>query len=192
MLADALQFLIRTLLGLLAALFWLRFYLQWVRVPFHHPFAQFVLRLTHFAVLPLRRIVPGFRGIDWASLLLFLAVETGAILLIEWVGGYPFLVAGWDVLPGFALLGLAAALHLALQVLILMILGQAILSWVNPVSPASAIFHALTAPLLNPLRRILPAISGIDLSPLAAFILIELVMMVPVTALERAAQHLIR
>lgn len=192
MFTEALQFLIHTVLGLMATAFWLRFYLQWAKVPFHHPFAQFIIRITDFAVRPLRRIVPGFFGLDWASLKLFLLTEIVAVLLIEWVGGYPFLIAGVSVLPGFLLLGIAAALKLALQVLSAAILVQAVLSWVSPVSPASAIFHALTAPILNPLRRLIPIISSVDLSPLVALILIQLAMMVPVTALEHSARILIQ
>lgn len=190
MLTDALQFLVQTLLGLVATAFWLRFYLQWARVPFHHPFAQIIVRVTNFAVKPLRRIVPGLLGMDWSSLLPFLFIEIIAVTLIEMIGDYPFTVAGTSVLSGLLLLGMAAALKLVLQTFILLIIGQAILSWVSPVSPASALFHALTAPILNPLRRVIPPITGIDLSPIAAFILIQLVLMLPVALLEQSARAL--
>ena len=192
MLSETLQFLIHTLFGLLATAFGLRFYMQWARVPFHHPFAQFIILVTDFAVLPLRRVVPGWFGVDWASLKLFFICEIVLVTLEYWVDGYPFLIAGWGVAPGFVLLGIAAGLQLALQVLILLIIAQAVLSWVAPVSSASAMFHALTAPVLNPLRRVIPTVSGVDLSPLAAFVLIELLLMVPVTALERAARLMIQ
>lgn len=190
MLTEALQFLVQTLLGLVATAFWLRFYLQWARVPFHHPFAQFIVRITDFAVRPLRRIVPGLFGLDWSSLLPFLLIEILSVTLIEMIGGYPFTVAATGVLSSLLLLGLAAALRLVLQTLVILIIGQAVLSWVSPVSPASAIFHALTAPILNPLRRVLPPVAGVDLSPIAAFILIQLVLMLPVNLLEQSARSL--
>lgn len=188
MLTDALQFLIHTLFGLVATAFWLRFYLQWARVPFHHPFAQFIIRVTDFAVRPLRRVIPGLFGLDWSSLLPFLFVEILAVTLIEWIGGFPFSVAGAGVLSSLLLLGVAAALRLILQTFVILVIGRAVLSWVSPVSPASALFHALTAPILNPLRRIIPPIAGVDLSPIAAFILIQLVLMLPVTLLEQSAR----
>ena len=190
MLTSALQFLIHTLFGLIATAFWLRFYLQWARVPFHHPFAQFILRVTDFAVRPLRRVIPGLFGWDWSSLLPFLGIEIVAVALIELISGFPFSVAGPGVLPSLLLLGVAAALKLILQTFVLLVIGQAVLSWVSPVSPASALFHALTAPILNPLRRIIPPIAGVDLSPIAAFILIQLVLMLPVTLLEQSARAL--
>jgi YggT family protein len=188
MLTEALQFLVHTLLGLMATAFWLRFYLQWARVPFHHPFAQFIVRVTNFAVKPLRRVVPGLFGMDWSSLLPFLLLEFVSVSLIALLGGYPLAVATSDAWLGLLLLGLSSALGLILQTFVVLIIVQAVLSWVSPVSPASALFHALTAPILNPLRRIVPNIAGVDLSPLVAFIVIQLVMMMPVTLLERSAR----
>ncbi|TSA19727.1 MAG: YggT family protein [Betaproteobacteria bacterium] len=190
MFVESLQFLVRTLLGLLATAFWLRFYLQWSRVPFHHPFAQFIVRVTNFAVKPLRRVVPGLFGMDWSSLLPFLLLEFVSVSLIALLDGYPLAVATSDAWLGLLLLGLSSALGLILQTFVVLIIVQAVLSWVSSVSPASALFHALTAPILNPLRRIVPNIAGVDLSPLVAFILIQLVMMMPVTLLERSARAL--
>jgi len=192
MLTEALQFLIHTLFGLIATAFWLRFYLQWARVPFHHPFAQFVIRVTDFAVRPLRRVIPGLFGLDWSSLLPFLFIEILAVALIELLSGFPFSIAGASVLSSLLLLGIAAALRLVLQTFVILVIGQAVLSWVSPVSPASALFHALTAPILNPLRRIIPPLAGgVDLSPIAAFILIQLVLMLPVTLLEQSARAML-
>ncbi|MBM4190116.1 MAG: YggT family protein [Betaproteobacteria bacterium] len=192
MLIEALQFLIHTLFGLVATAFWLRFYLQWARVPFHHPFAQFVIRVTDFAVRPLRRVIPGLFGLDWSSLLPFLFIEILAVALIELLSGFPFSIAGASVLSSLLLLGIAAALRLVLQTFVILVIGQAVLSWVSPVSPASALFHALTAPILNPLRRIIPPLAGgVDLSPIAAFILIQLVLMLPVTLLEQSARAML-
>jgi len=96
------------------------------------------------------------------------------------------------VLSSLLLLGIAAALRLVLQTFVILVIGQAVLSWVSPVSPASALFHALTAPILNPLRRIIPPLAGgVDLSPIAAFILIQLVLMLPVTLLEQSARAML-
>ncbi|MCX7672699.1 MAG: YggT family protein [Thiobacillaceae bacterium] len=192
MFTDAAQFLLRTLFDLCAIAFGLRFYMQWARVPFHNPFAQFIVRVTDFAVRPLRRIVPGLFGLDLASLILFYLAELASVLSVYWLDGYPYLVAGAGVVPGFLLLALASAVRLALYVLMGLILVQAVLSWINPFSPHAPVFYALVRPCLAPLQRIIPPIGGVDLSPLVALILLQLVLIAPIAALERWAVALIR
>lgn len=192
MLTEALQFLLRTVFDLIAIAFWLRFYMQWARVPFHNPFAQFIVRVTDFAVRPSRRVIPGLFGLDLTSLLLFYLAELLSVLSVFWLDGYPFLIAGAQVWPGFLLIALAAALRLALYVLMGLILIQAVLSWVNPYSPHAPVFYALVRPCLAPLQRIVPSVGGIDLSPLVALILIQLLLIAPVAGLEHWAVGLIR
>lgn len=191
MLSDALQFLIRVFFELFASAFWLRFYMQWARVPFHNPFAQFIVKVTDPAVRPIRRLVPGLFGLDMSSLALFFLAELLAIIAVHWVLGYPFLAAGSAVLPGFLLLALASAVKLAVYILMGLILIQAVFSWVNPYSPHAAVFYALARPCLEPFRRFMPSISGVDLSPLAAFIVMQLLLIAPVAALERWARGII-
>jgi YggT family protein len=191
MLSDAAQFLLRTLFDLAACAFFLRFWMQWARVPFHNPFAQFIVKVTDFAVKPLRRFVPGLFGLDWASLLPFFVAELLMVLSVHWVMGYPFAVADSVVLPGFLLLALASALKLALYVLIGFVLLQAILSWVNPFSPLAPIFYAMARPVIGPFQKIVPPIGGIDLSPMVALIVVQLLLVAPVAALERYARGLV-
>lgn len=191
MLLDALQFLLRTGLNLVACAFFLRFWMQWARVPFQNPFAQFVVKVTDFAVRPLRRVIPGFFGLDWASLLLLFATELLSVLVIHWLMSYPFAVAGMQVLPGFMLLGVVAVLRLGLYVLMGFIILQAILSWVNPFSPYAPVFYALARPVLAPFQKFIPPIGGVDVTPLAALILIQLLLIAPVAALERVAHGLV-
>ncbi len=191
MLTDALQFLLRTVFDLMAIAFGLRFYMQWTRVPFHNPFAQFIVRVTDFAVRPARRVIPGLFGLDLASLVLFYLAELLSVLSVYWLDGYPFLIAGAQVWPGFLLIALAAALRLALYVLMGLILIQAVLSWINPFSPHAPVFYALARPCLAPLQRFIPSVGGIDLSPLVALILIQLLLIAPVAGLERWALGLI-
>ncbi len=191
MFVDALQFLLRVCFDLFASAFWLRFYMQWARVPFHNPFAQFIVRVTDPMVRPVRRVLPGLLGMDWASLVLFYLAELAAVLASHWLGNYPFLLAGWGVLPGFLLLSLAAAVKLAIYILMGFILLQAIMSWVNPFSPHAAVFYALVRPCLAPLQRVIPPIAGIDLSPLVALVIMQLLLVSPVMALERLAMGMI-
>ncbi|OYY95067.1 MAG: osmotic-shock protein [Hydrogenophilales bacterium 28-61-23] len=191
MLSDAAQFLLRTLFDLAACAFFLRFWMQWARVPFHNPFAQFIVKVTDFAVKPLRRVLPGLFGLDWASLLPFFIAELLMVLGVQWIMGYPFAVAGGAVLPGFLLLALAAALKLALYVLIGFVLLQAILSWINPFSPLAPIFYALARPVVGPFQKIIPPLGGIDLTPMVALIVVQLLLIAPVAALERYARGLV-
>lgn len=191
MLIDAVQFLLRTLFDLAACAFFLRFWLQWARVPFHNPFAQFVVKVTDFAVKPLRRVLPGLFGLDWASLLPFFVAELLMVLGIHWLMGYPFAIAGAAVIPGFLLLALAASLKLMLYVLIGFVVLQAILSWVNPFSPLAPVFYALARPVVGPFQKLIPPLGGIDLSPMVALIVVQLLLIAPVAALERYARGLV-
>lgn len=191
MLQDALQFLLKVLLELAATAFWLRFYMQLTRVPFHNPFSQFIVKVTDFAVRPARRVIPGLFGLDWASLLLFVLAELIWVLGSHWLAGYPFLAAAGAVWPGFILFTLAACLKLAIYVMMGLILIQAVISWVNPFSPMAPVFYAMARPALAPFQRFIPPISGIDLSPLAAFLFLQLLLIAPVAGLERLAHGLI-
>lgn len=191
MFIDAAQFLLRTLFDLAACAFFLRFWMQWTRVPFHNPFAQFVVRVTNFAVKPLRRVLPGWFGLDWSSLVPFFLAELLMILAVHWVMGYPFAVAESAVIPGFLLLTLASALRLVLYLLIGFVILQAILSWVNPFSPLAPLFYSLSRPILAPFQKIVPPVGGIDLSPLAALIVVQLLLIAPVAGLERYARALV-
>ncbi len=191
MFTDAAQFLLRTTFDLIACALFLRFWMQWVRVPFHNPFAQFILKVTDFAVRPLRRVIPGFFGLDWASLVPFYLAELLSVLSSYWLLDYPFMAAGLAVFPAFLLLALAAAARLALYLLMGFVLLQAILSWVNPFSPHAPLVYALARPILYPFQKLVPPIGGVDLTPMVALIVVQLLLIAPVTALERLARSLI-
>ena len=191
MLQDAGQFLLQVFFELFASAFWLRFYMQWARVSFRNPFAQFIVKVTDFAVRPVRRVIPGWFGLDLASLLLFFLAEWLMVLATHWLMGYPFAAAGFQVLPGISLMALASALRLAIYICMGLVLIQAVMSWINPFSPYASVFYALTQPLLGPFQRIIPSIGGVDLSPLAVFILMQLVLIAPVAGLDRYARGLV-
>ena len=140
MFADAAQFLLRTAFDLLACAFFMRFWMQAARVPFRNPFAQFVIKVTDFAVRPLRRMLPGLFGLDWASLVLFFLAELLMVLGTAWIMGYPFAIAGGAVLPGFLLMALASCLRLGLYVLMGFILIQAVLCG-GTIPPRPAMVH---------------------------------------------------
>ena len=186
MIEAALKFLIQTLGNLFAIAVLLRFMMQLFRVPFRNPFAQFIVAFTDFAVKPLRRVVPGLWGLDWACLVLAWLVELVVVTAGYWLDGFPFALAGGKIWP--VMLGLAAVKLLSLTVYLVigLTLIRAVLSWVNSDTPLVPVVYTLTEPFLRPLRRVVPMVSNIDLTPLVLFILCQLVLMVPLLALERA------
>lgn len=185
MLTNALGFLLHTILGLFTLAVLLRFFLQLTNAPFQNPASQAVVALTNFAVKPLRRIIPGWRGLDLSTLLLAFAGQLLLQLGILWLHDFPLLVAGqviWAILLGLALLGVV---KLSIYIFLYAVLLQAILSWVNPHTPITPVLHALTNPLLKPLRKYIPTASGIDLTPLVVFIIAEMLLIVVVAPLEQ-------
>lgn len=174
---QAIAFLLDALVSFFCTLFVLRFLMQAMRVSFGGQIGDFVVKLTNWAVKPLRRVVPGLGGLDWASLLPALGLQLALSAFLVAVAGpllgaEPMLIALMAL--KFALLGL---LRLAVYIFIGALILQAVLSWVNPYSPLAAPAYQLTRPLLDPIRRILPTISGIDLSPLVAILLLQALLM---------------
>jgi YggT family protein len=178
------RYLIDVVFGLFTYALLLRFAMQVLRAPFRNPLGQAVIALTDWIVKPLRRIVPGFKGVDWASLL-----ATFLFQLLWLVAYYVAFGRGFAWLgPGiFLLLGatLIAMLKAALWLLIAVVFLQALLSWVAPDGPISGLLNALTFPFLRPVRRVVPAFGGtLDLSPLIVIVLAQLALMLPIPWLE--------
>lgn len=185
MLSNALSFLLQTILGLFTLAVLLRFYLQLTNAPFQNPASQAVVALTNFAVKPLRRIIPGWRGLDLSTLLLAFVGQLLLQLGTLWLHDFPLLVAGhiiWVILLGLAVVGV---LKLSIYIFLYAVLMQAILSWVNPHTPITPVLNALTEPLLRPLRKYIPSASGIDLTPLVVFIIAEMLLIVVIAPLEQ-------
>jgi len=184
MLAQTLIFLIDTIGDLFAFALITRFLLQWVRAPARNQFSEFVAALTNFIVIPARRLVPGLWGLDLATLMLALMTETLKLwLLLEINGARPGGAAAMAPLALFAL----AAIHIA-QLTVYLLIGalilQAILSWVNPYSPIAPLINSVTRPFLRPFQQVIPLIANVDLSPLAAILVCQLVLAVPLAWLE--------
>lgn len=184
-LVQALDFVLQTLLGLLSGVFLLRFYLQCFNAPFHNPLSQAVVALTNFAVRPARRVIPAWGGLDSATLALAFLVQWLLLLANLWLHDFPLWVAGapvWLALLGMALLGVV---KLTIYIFLYAVLLEAILSWVNPRSPLAPVLGSLTGPLLRPLRKRIPLVGQVDLTPLMVFIAAELLLMLLVMPLEQ-------
>ncbi len=171
----ALQFLLEAVVGFFSVLFLLRFFMQAGRVSFANQLGGFVMQLTDWAVKPLRRMIPGVGGYDWSSLVVaYLLQLLLLVLLVGMAGGLAAMPPGvWLFLLGKALLELVRqVVYLFTFALII----AAVLSWVNPYSPLAGPVNQLTRPILAPIQRILPPISGIDLAPLLAIVLLQVVL----------------
>jgi len=166
---DSLFFLIRVLSHLYLLLFLLRFIMQWIRADFYNPLAQFIVRATNPLVVPARRLIPASSGIDLPTLVLLVLIEVLATWLLLYVASAPV------TLIQFAEFVLLRLVSLTLSLYTWTILVYVILGWISPggYHPLTMILAELNEPVLRPIRRLLPPISGLDLSPLLAVILIQ-------------------
>ena len=171
--ANPLEFLITTLFSLYILAVMLRFLLGTVRADFYNPVSQFLVRITNPILVPMRKVIPSIGRYDTSAIVLMLALQFLALLLVVLLRG-----AG---IPFVALLLAAVGelVLLALNVFFFAIIIQVILSWVNPghYNPVSAILHSLTSPILGPIQKLIPPISGFDLSPIFAIIGLQVIRM---------------
>lgn len=166
------QFLIDAVAGLFVFLLLARFHFQWLRVSFRNQLGAFVIALTNWIVMPARRVVPALAGLDLATLLAAWLLQAGALYLsLALVGRPPESADAFLVLGGVALVDLV---RYSLYILIFALIVQAVLSWVNPYSPVGPLFDALTRPFLRPIRRFVPPVAGIDLSPLVLILVVQI------------------
>jgi YggT family protein len=169
--------------GLIGGACLLRLYMQQQRVPFANPLGRMVFALTNWLVLPLRRIIPAVARWDTASLV-------GALLLEMAQYGLLWLLAGAQgaasVVPVLALFGLVRLIISGLTGLIIV---YAVLSWVQTHSPLVDMVGRLCEPPLRPLRRIIPLVGGMDLSPLALLVLLQ-VLAIVLSSTQASVLHL--
>ncbi len=182
MLIGILLLLIETACGLLTVMFLARFLMQWARVSFRNQLGQFVVATTDWAVRPMRRVLPGLFGLDLASLVPAWLVQTLFVLVELGLQGLAGMGNPLGVLLGVMGLGLLGVIKLAIYLLIGVVLISAVLSWVNPYAPAAPVFFGLAEPFLRPIRRVLPTIANVDLSPLVLILALQIMLMVLASA----------
>jgi len=187
-LTNPLVFLIQILFGTYTLVVMLRFLLQLVRADFYNPVSQFIVKATSPLLRPLRRLIPSFRGIDMASIVLMWLVKSAELLLIMLVSGRAV-----NLLAPLAL-AIPELVGLAIDVFLYAILIQVILSWVNPggYNPVIGLIDRLTDPLLQPARRVIPAMGGLDLSPMVVMIGLVLLKMLLLPPLQLLTGSLFR
>lgn len=174
---------INTLVGLYLLVVVLRFLLQLVRADFYNPISQFIVKATNPLLIPLRKVIPGWGGIDIASLVLALLIQAIAIVLILLLNGIqpPPEAIAW------AAIGL---ISLILKIFFWGLLITVIASWIAPNSynPALILINQILEPAIKPIRKIMPDMGGIDLSPIVAFLLIQVLEILLVKGLAQATQ----
>lgn len=183
---QAVKFILDVAFGLLVYAFLLRFLMQALRAPFRNPFGQAVMALTDWAVKPLRKAIPGIGGYDWASLVAAWLVQVAWIVALMALLGSGFKALSGGAVAYVLLAGVLELLKSAIWLMIVVVIVQAVLSWVAPDGPLAGLLNALTFPFLRPLRRVIPPLGGsLDLTPLILIVIFQLVLMLPVRWLEQ-------
>lgn len=166
---NILSLIINTVVSVLGGVMLLRFWMQAIRVRPPNSIGQFTSQLSDWLIRPLRRVVPGIGGYDWASLL-------GAFLVVLLGWTLELWFANSVTLQSVLVLSVMRLLEWALYGLIGLILIDVVFSWVNPQAPLAPFIQALGAPVMRPLRRIIPLIGNIDLSSLVALVLLQIAL----------------
>lgn len=170
MLVQIFSLLLSTVVNLLAGACLVRLYMQYQRIPFQNPIGRFVMALSDWIVLPLRKLLPRMR-IDLASLIAAYLIVLAELTLIWALWGR----GGWGMMPVHAVFALVTMIIWALIILVLV---YTVLSWVRAESYAYDMLEAMCAPLLRPFRRLIPLVGGVDLSPLALLVALQILLIV--------------
>ena len=180
---DPIIFLIDTLFSLYILAVLLRFLLQWCGADFYNPISQFLVKITHPPLKILRRFVPSIGKIDTSSLILVLALQMLADFSILLLKGVTINIGALTILS------ITQLISLLINVFVFAVFARAILSWLNPgtFNAAASILATLTEPLLDICRKVIPDLGGMDLSPLAALLLLQLAKMVILPPLHELA-----
>ena len=182
---SAFWLLLETLGSLLATACLLRAFAWWQKLSSRNPIMPFVFAVTDWIVKPLRRIVPASRRVDWASLVAAL------LLAIALASVYSLLMRARSPLQlGVLFFAIFWLCKWAVYLLIGVVLLQAVLSWVNPQAPMAPALEQLSRPFLAPIRRFIPLLGGVDLSPLLLILLAQVLLSL-LEALLAFALHLV-
>jgi YggT family protein len=182
-LAQIAIYIISTLGTLYVSLVLLRFLAQLVRADYYNPLSKALVKYTNPLLIPLRKIVPGFFGIDWAALVLALILQTILFQIILVIAGYGMvnilLLLLWAAV---ALLGLLVTFYYWGTIILI------IASWIAPNShnPALRLLHQIIDPVMAPFRKILPPLGVLDLSPIIFFMVLHIIRAYVLPALAQA------
>ena len=171
MLYQITSLLLEVAAGLIAGTCLMRLYMQYQRIPMSarsgNPLAKFIFVLTDWLVLPLRRVVPAAGRWDMASLVGAFLVQLAQFAILWALTGMTASVLSVVVLAAFGLVRMAISGMTGLVII------YAILSWVQTQSVGADFLERLVMPVLIPIRRVVPLVGGIDLSPLVLLLILQ-------------------
>lgn len=187
---GTLESLFELLFGLFSFAALLRFLLQLAGVTYRNPVSDFAVSLSEFAVKRLHRVMPGRRGATYAPLLWAWMLECMLLVFNLTLFGMVRLSEIFHFLPWIFAMGAVSILRHGLYILMGAVFVLAILSWVNPYSPVMPAVDALTRPFLTPLRRFIPMMGSVDLTPVVLMVVFQLTLTILVGGLEMLVQRL--
>ncbi|MCW8832177.1 MAG: YggT family protein [Colwellia sp.] len=166
---EAVIYLLRFAFDALLMILIMRVWLQWVKADFYNPLSQFIVKVSNPLIIPFRRIIPGLGGIDLATIVVAYFIATLKFVALAALAGESLGVLAFYI-------GLLVMIKQAGFMLFVIMIIMAIMSWVvQGYNPTLMIFHQLTEPFLNPIRRIIPSMGGLDLSMIVAFLAMNVI-----------------
>jgi len=164
---EAMIYLLRFAFDALLMILIMRVWLQWVKADFYNPLSQFIVKVSNPLVVPFRRIIPGLGGVDLATIIVAYVIATLKFVTLAALTGENLGLLAFYI-------GLLVMLKQAGFMIFMIMIIMAIMSWVvQGYNPTLMVFHQLTEPFLNPIRRIIPNMGGLDLSMIIAFLLMN-------------------
>jgi len=179
-------FLLQFIVGLVIFALMLRFLLRATHADWHHPIVKFIATVTNPLCAPINKLIPAKGRWDWASVITAVIIQAGFVVLIGFLTDRSFSV------PFVALASTTEIANQLLDMMFWLIIIQIVMSWISPgYNPNTVIFDQLTQPILAPFRKLVPPISGMDLSPLFAILAIKLFQIVVIGSITQVTQQMI-
>lgn len=179
---NAILFLISIAFDFYLSVLFLRFMLAWVHADYNHPLTQFVVKFTSSLVKPIKKFIPDIRGIEISTLVLMLVVALIKRFLII------VLSFGLHSVIGLLILAFSDTLKIMLETLSLIMIVQALISWIQPGSANYFALAKMTSPVLKPVQKIIPPVSGIDISIFIVIIILQLLVVTIANPMEALGQ----
>ena len=176
MLTNLLLLILEAATGFFVLLLLVRFLMQWQRASFRNQLGQFVVAVTDWLVRPSRRVIPGLFGLDLPSLAAALALHSTYLGIAFWLKRFSFGDHASIAVLVVLAIAIVELVRFMIYILIGVVLVSAVLSWVNPHAPLAPLFNNLSRPFLKPVRRVIPLIANVDLSPLVLLLALQIVL----------------
>ena len=176
MLIQIANLLLQVLVSIVAGACLLRCYLQWIAFNLgtgqNKTIGAYILPLSNWIVIPLRRVIPSMGRFDVASFVAAYLLILAKVAILLLISGVFLPSLSWPILAFIDLL------DLILSGLVGLVFASVILSWVSAGSQIQYLVSLLVDPLLAPIRKALPNFGALDLSPLALLLILQVLQIV--------------